>query len=53
MYLLKYASQEQEPLKEIKNEIVLSVYASLEQYKWIEQEHDDYFRGEKWLYNKK
>nr|WP_016926608.1 hypothetical protein [Rickettsia conorii] len=46
MHLLKYASQEQEPPKEIKNEIVLSVYASLEQYKWTEQEHDDYFRAE-------
>ncbi|KJV79617.1 hypothetical protein RMAECT_0370 [Rickettsia rhipicephali str. Ect] len=46
MYLLKYASQEQEPPKEIKNEIVLSAYASLEQYKWTEQEHDDYFRAE-------
>lgn len=46
MHLLKYASQEQEPPKEIKNEIVLSAYASLEQYKWTEQEHDDYFRTE-------
>ncbi len=46
MHLLKYASQEQEPPKEIKNEIVLSAYASLEQYKWTDQEHDDYFRAE-------
>ena len=38
--------QEQEPPKEIKNEIVLSAYASLEQYKWTEQEYDDYFRAE-------
>ena len=46
MHLLEYASQEQEPPKEIKNEIVLSAYASLEQYKWTEQEYDDYFRAE-------
>ncbi len=46
LHLLKYASQEQEPPKEIKNEIVLSAYASLEQYKWTDQEHDDYFRAE-------
>ncbi len=46
LHLLKYALQEQEPPKEIKNEIVLSAYASLEQYKWTEQEYDDYFRAE-------
>ncbi|WP_341787164.1 hypothetical protein [Rickettsia endosymbiont of Cantharis rufa] len=41
MYLLKYASQEQESPKEIKNEIVLSAYASLERYKWTDREHND------------
>lgn len=25
---------------------MLSAYASLEQYKWTDQEHDDYFRAE-------
>jgi len=45
LHLLKYAPDEMEPPKEIKNKCVLSAYEDLEQFRWSAAEHDDYIRS--------
>ena len=45
LHLLKCASHEQQPPKEINNAYVLAAYENLERFRWTAQEHDDYIRS--------